>query len=497
MVVLVIGAAIFRLAKPIALCFGTERDFVRRRNLWFALTVAEFAIPNFWAFVLVAIPILIWGRRKDTNPTALYLLLLHAIPPITMDIPVVGINALFRLDNYRLLSFFVLIPTAWRLRQSKDLARLRALTAMDILLIAYGALQVALYVVPDMPDQAFLHDSATNVLRRAFLFYVDVYVLFFVVSRSLSNRRALAEAQAAFCVSCAVMAAVAIFESMRHWLLYVDIAIRWKGVPGAGIYLMRGNSLRALASSANSLSLGYLLAIAFGLWLYLQSHVEPMRKRIIVVLLYWLGLLATYSRGPWLSALVIYFAFAALSPGASSRLFKATGVALLVAAAISLSPLGERIASVTPFLGGSVDVGSIVYRQRLAARSWELIREHPFFGDQLMYSKMEDLRQGQGIIDLVNTYAEVALQYGLIGLALFVGFILVGLFKVYRLARATVPCDPDLALLGVSLVACILGTLVTFTTTSFDLGITKLYYVLGGFAAAYAHLARSPESSRC
>ena len=34
-----------------------------------------------------------------------------------------------------------------------------------------------------------------------------------------------------------------------------------------------------------------------------------------------------------------------------------------------------------------------------------------------------------GLIDLVNTYAEVALFDGLVGLTLFVGFILIALLK--------------------------------------------------------------------
>ena len=80
---------------------------------------------------------------------------------------------------------------------------------------------------------------------------------------------------------------------------------------------------------------------------------------------------------------------------------------------------------------------------------------------------MEYLRQGLGIIDLVNTYAEVALFYGLCGLSLFVGFILVGLYKAFRLARINLHSDPDLASLGISLVACILGTLVMISSDSF------------------------------
>ncbi len=491
-VVIAIAALIFRVTKPIGLQFSTLRDLVLRRNVWFVLTVTAFLSPNFWLFAFVAVPVLTWARRKDTNPVALYLFLLHVIPPISIDIPVVGINTLFSIDNYRLLSFCVLIPTAWRLRRSPDPTRIRGLDWMDALLLSYGALHAVLFVPPDLPNQVLLHDSATNFLRRIFLFFVDVYALYFVVSRSCSNRRKIVEALAAFFIASATMAALSLFETAKHWLLYVDIATRWSNNDIAGFYLTRDGALRAQVSAGHALALGYLLAIAFGFWLYLQSHVNAKRSRFGVALLLWLGLLAAYSRGPLMGAVVVYLTFAALRPNAFPKLFKAAVAAILVAGVIIVSPLGDRIVKVLPFMGGSVDSGTVVYRQALARRAWELMLKNPFFGDQYAYSKMEDLRQGQGIIDLVNSYADVTVFYGLVGLSLFVGFMLIGLAKAYRMSKR-VRSETDLSLLGASLVASIVGVLIMIATSSFILGLPQMFYVLGGFAAAYANLSNAPE----
>src|SRR2546421_645051 len=112
-IILAFAALVFRLAKPVARKFSSECDFSRRRNVWFVLTIVGFISPNFWLFALVAVPLLFSAGRKDTNPVAFYLLLLHVIPAIGIDIPVVGIKRLFQLDIYRLLSFCVLIPTTW------------------------------------------------------------------------------------------------------------------------------------------------------------------------------------------------------------------------------------------------------------------------------------------------------------------------------------------------------------------------------------------------
>src|SRR5262245_10431772 len=111
---------IFRFARPIAMRFTSAEDFSRRRNVWLALTAVAFLSPSFWVFVAVAVPLLVWAGRQDSNPVALYLLLLHVIPPIPVAIPVIGISQLFDLDNYRLLSFCILVPAALRLRRTKD-----------------------------------------------------------------------------------------------------------------------------------------------------------------------------------------------------------------------------------------------------------------------------------------------------------------------------------------------------------------------------------------
>ncbi len=483
MVVLTLALVLFRLAKPLAMHYMGEADFARRRNVWLALTVVGFLSPSFWLYVAIAIPILIWARRKESNPVALYLLLLQVIPSVLIAIPTVGIGELFDLDNYRLLSFCILVPVALRLRRAEHRTPINRLQGMDYLLLAFGALQVVFYVRPDLPNHIILPDSPTNALRRALLFLVDAYALYFAVSRGLSSRRHIVDAMATFCLGCAIMAGVAIFESARHWLLYTDIPMRWAGL--GGFYYEREGVVRAQASAGHALSLGCLLAVAFGFWLYLQTYLPSKRVRILVTMFLWVGLVAAYSRGPWAGAVVIYLAFMAIGPGAFGRIFKAGAVIAGVLGIVSFSPLGERIFKVLPIVGGSTNDATLSYRQKLAARSWELILEHPFFGDQLAYLKMEDLRQGEGIIDLVNSYAEVALFYGFVGLFVFVGFILLGLVQAYQAVRQTLVLDPEYARLGRSLVACILGTLLMLLDSSFMLAYEKMFYILAGLSTAY------------
>ena len=486
-VVLGISIIAFAWLKPIVMQFTGEADYGRRRNLWLVLTCIGFLSPNIWVYAVLAAPVMIWGARKDSNPVALYLILLQVIPPLSVRIPFPGINFLFDFENYRLLSLCILVPAIFRIRQERDPAEVRSWQGMDLLLLAYGVVQTLLFVRPDTPTAFLLHDSTTNMMRRLVLFLLDIYVLYYAVSRSCRSKPKIVDAMAAFCVMCCVMALEAVFESLRHWLLYQAMALRLSpGDYGAQLaYLMRNGVLRAQASAGHSLALGYLLAVAFGFWLYLQPHIESKLRRVSVLAVLWAGLLAAYSRGPWIGAVAIYFVTVALDPKAFGRMARAVATVVFLAGVIALTPLGLRIAAVLPFLGGSVDVGNFDYRQRLASTSWNIILVHPFFGDQDFMSKMQSLRQGQGIIDLVNTYAGTALEYGLVGLALFVGFMLLGMIKGYAFMVGVRQRDGDLARLGTCLLASIAGTLLMLYNSSFAFGYEKMFYVLGGLTAAY------------
>ena len=160
--------------------------------------------------------------------------------------------------------------------------------------------------------------------------------------------------------------------------------------------------------------------------------------------------------------------------------------------------MGDRIFSLLSF--STVSAGdeasfSITYRQRLLERSWDLFTQHPFLGDQLALQKLTDMRQGEGIIDMVNTYVEVSVFHGFIGLSMFVGFILIALVRVNRMVKQSMRSDSDLSMMGLGLIGSIVGTLFMLGACSFIFGYEKLFYVISGLAAAYINLGRSPKLS--
>jgi O-antigen ligase len=497
--VLAIGAVIFWFAKPIAIRYTTNDNYNLRRNVWFTLTIIGFLSSNFFICAFIVGPIILWAARKDTNPICLYLILMQALPSVPVNIPMPGINGLIELNYARLLSMCVLVPIIIQIGRSKSkkLHRSHPFGTMDYLLIGFGILQTVLYIVPDAPNHMIVQDSWTNLLRRGFLFYLDIFVLYYAVSRSCANQNSLKEAIAAFCTSTIVIASIGIVESMRHWLLYVDVGARWRYELFSTIYSMRGGILRAQAASGHPLAFGLLITIGFGLWMYLRRSVSNWWYRNVAQCILILALLLTFSRGPWFGALIVYLSFSALGPHALSKMFKALGGIILVGSALFTTPFGDRIVHVLPFMGGTVDLDSYLYRQQLLASSLEVIKEHPFFGDRFVYRDLESMRQGQGIIDFVNTYAEIALSYGLVGLGLFLGFILSGTLKAYARARAAArkASNDDLCILGVSLVACVVGTLVMIASNSFVGTSVTITYILMGLVAAYSSMCDMDRTS--
>ncbi|HUP08740.1 MAG TPA: O-antigen ligase family protein [Caldimonas sp.] len=478
-VVLAIALIVFAVARPIARAYMSDADFVRRRNVWLFLTACAFLSPSFWIYAGVAAVTCWWAGRRDSNPAAFFLIAFAIIPPVDFYIPVIGINTLFSLNQARILSLLVMLPLALRLFLRNEGGIARRLTLIDVLLVAYITLQVVL-VTP--------FESFTNTLRRSFLFGVDTLIVYYAFSRSMTHRRAIVDAMATFSLACIIYGSIAIFEWAKGWLLYQGVSEGW-GMSVAGSFLMRGQDLRAQASAGHSLTLGYTLTIGFGLWLYVRSAVKSRALRFATTALFCLAIYAAHARGPWLTAVVIYFLYLAISPAGRSMFLKSATVALVTAGILAATPIGQRVIDTLPFIG-TVDQENVIYRRRLAEESWRLVMQNPLFGDPFVASRMEDLRQGQGIIDLMNAYAAVALFTGLVGLALFVGFFLVGTARTYACQRRLQSVSPEVASMGATLVACMLGSLFFMATASIDWVEYVLLACMAGYISAFSISSR-------
>ena len=392
------------------------------------------------------------------------------------------------LGHLRLLSLVVLFPVAVRLARRSDppagdgqpagLADRSRLQA-DLLIVLYVVLQIAL----QMP-----YEALTATLRRVVLIGIDLGLPYYVLSRSCRTRESMVEVMAAFALAMFVLTPLAVVEFFKGWLLYAGLQEQW-GTAQVINYLRRGSFLRAQVTSGHSIVLGYAMTLGFGFWLFLQGRVAPVGWRALAMLTLLVGMAMPSARGPWLGAVLVVLVFLALGPNRGSRTLKTFGALALLSAIAVVSPYGDQIIERLPFIG-TLDEGTVAYRQQLASMSWLLIQQNPWFGTPGYLAYLEDLRQGQGIIDLVNAYAGIALAYGLVTLAVFIWFFGLIIAKCIRSVRSVAQADPDLSLLGASLVACMVGGLFMIATVNLYLSVANLTWSLAGLGVAYVGLVR-------
>lgn len=469
-VVFVIAGFVFTVARPACVRFITPETFDRRRNVWLFLTAVAFIVPSFWLYVAFAAPLLAWLGRKDDNPQALLLFLYFLVPPNQFKVPMIGAEVLFELNQSRLIVLVIIVP--WFLSRINGARVSRALgwNLADSLLCAYVLLQVIL-LAP--------YESFTITMRRGFVLTLDSVAIFYFMSRISPVRAKLVDALLMLCLLGAIFALLAVFENLKSWSLYSNMYARWGAL--GDLWQLRDGRLRALVSTGHALTLGSVLAMAFCFWLWFRGKIDGRWRWMAGAAALLAGLLAANARGPWLTAALAFVMVTFMTVTSFNLALRRAAALVAVAAAVLLSPIGDSVVAKLPFIGED-EWGNVAYRVRLAEMSWRLVWLNPFFGDPFVMRQLEELRQAQGIIDLVNAYATVAMFHGLVGLALYVGVFLYALFHCWKRMRSWRRVDPDMQRLGIVLFAALVSTLFFMATA----GFAKYEYALAGLLISYA-----------
>ena len=231
------------------------------------------------------------------------------------------------------------------------------------------------------------------------------------------------------------------------------------------------------------------MAVALAFYAYAQSFLRDRRVAALLFGLLLIGLYAPVSRGPWIGAAACLVVMLLTGPNKMSRIGKVIAIGIPVAVGLAFSPFGEKLIDLLPFVG-TVDDFNVTYRQRLFEVSMQVMWLHPVFGsfDYLSAPVMQEMVQGEGIIDMVNTYLSIALSYGLVGLGLFVAVFLAAVFSVARgIWQHT--SGSEMQDLGRALHAALVGALITIATVSSILIVPTVYWVLAGLCTGYGVLA--------
>jgi O-antigen ligase len=320
----------------------------------------------------------------------------------------------------------------------------------------------------------------------AILTFLTVALPYYGMSRAAKTGYDFRPIIAAFVYPMLGLAVVGLFETAKNWHLYHHLSHYWGADDTFGGYLYREGLLRAYGPGSQPIVLGTVFQIAIGLLLCLNPSTFRGRHRLVLIGILCLGLLSTVSRGPMVGLAVTLFLYVVLADGRFRNFGRVALIGLFVLWPLTHTAVGQQLLSFLPFIG-DIDPGSISYREKLFDNSMIVIARNPIFGSANFMGtpEMVEMIQGEGIIDIVNTYLQVALEYGLVGLFLFVSIFISVLFRI-RAAMKTLPADAvELKQLGAGLFATLCGILVTIATVSSIKFIPLLYWSLAGLGVAY------------
>lgn len=488
-VILFLATITFAFAARSASAIINREDFTRRRNIWFALTLAAFLSHNFWLFLAITLLLLIYTKRRESNLPALYFFILFVVPVSIVQVPGMGlVNFLFDLTYARVLALLILFPSFLYLRKQSDTPAFGR-TGPDKVLAAYLLLTAILYFREG--SSTYVTYTFTNSLRQVFYLFIDIFLPYFVISRSLKSLQSFRDALLSLVLAIMVLAPMAFFEFAKSWLLYQSLDGLLDLNSGMTGYLARDGMLRAIASTGQPIALGYVMVVGIGLYLFIQRSIQKKFVRRLGMAVLFAGLIAPLSRGPWIGAVVLFVVFFATGRYALRRLISLALAAIIALPLVSVLPGGERVINLLPFIG-TTDKENVDYRENLITNSMIVIARNPWFGSTNYYEtpEMEAMRQGEGIIDMVNSYLGITLEQGWVGVGLFVSFFVLTLFGIYKTMRSIPDRDSEEYLLGRVLLAIQLAIMVMIYTVSSITVIPIVYWAIAGVGVGYAQMVR-------
>ncbi len=457
-----------------------ERELRLWRNAWIFSTASFFLSGSILIYAILIGALSIYVHRVSPRPVFLYIVLLLTAPAVGVNLGIPGLfGSILELSPARILSIAFLLPAAVVLvrdRWQPTLSITDRLVAAFVLLLFLLTLR---------------YGSPTYTMRAAAIILLDIALPYFVFSRSCRDTQSIRTMLTAILFAALPFAMAGLFEFVRGWRLY-DGAIQQWGIVLIQSYLFRDGMLRAASSAIEPISFGFVCMVACGCLLAIRDHLARSWMQVAMAALLCFALIAGLSRGPWLGMAVLIAMFACVRPQGIRNLVKVATIAALPCMLLLFSSYGDRIVRLLPFVG-SVETSNEDYRATLIDATIAVVGRNPLFGSIHFRTEPEILAmiQGQGIVDIVNTYAAIALEFGLVALASFVATfasVLPGLFVM------SFKADPSQTSLVRGMLATLVAILLTIGTVSSVSVIPYIYWAFLG--ACMAVLRSEPQTSQ-
>ncbi len=338
--------------------------------------------------------------------------------------------------------------------------------------------------------------SFSNFLRSSMNVVIDLGLPYYIVSRGVRTLEEVRVAMLWIGCGAVTLATLLIYELYKSWPIY-NVLYADYHLPTLLIVKERAGYLRAAGPFTEPTSVAMVLAICIlCLWLC-RACFRSAWHHLLLLAIAMIGLFAPQSRGAWIG-LILGMVLAELFRGRflsviSKGAVVAAGIVLLLVAA-SVSP---NVSESIGLSGDSSD--SSDYRRMLLDRGMEVFLERPLLGYSVpeLHIRLADLRQGEGIIDFVNTYIWILLMTGIGGLAIFLAPFLFYMRAIWRLRR-TVLGTHEMREAATFLFACLAMTLEMLFFNSFGTRPAVFVFLLFGLSTAFlgSIQAEAPASSR-
>lgn len=453
----------------------------RWRNIYIAATLAAFMIPNFWLVLFAIAFVAIFLGASERNKPALYLLLLFAFPVADELVPGFGgIRNFLSLYPFNILALVILLPMVFVSPENRGVRNVGAMA--DYFFIGFSLVMLAL---------AYRDTSITDGFRQSAAYILTAFGPYLVFSRVTWSKDRLRAATIAFVLPLIILSGIAVIEVVLNWHVYSSVVDNW-GIYERMRYTWRSGFLRAFATVFEPISFGLFLAAAIPMMLALISSLKKNRMLAYAGLAALVvGLVASFSRGPWVGAALAVIVYYVTSGRPLTNLMRVGALGVVGLLALSVTPFGDSLIALIPFVGAS-DTSSIDYRQQLAEIGWSVAMENKWFGseDYMMHPAMQQLVQGQGIIDVVNSYLRVTLETGLVGLTLFAGVSVFSFLAAWRGVGKVRAIDPELANYCQAWLAALASTAIVIATTSSVVAqVAEVHWLLCGMCVGVARTA--------
>lgn len=290
---------------------------------------------------------------------------------------------------------------------------------------------------------SFRGTSFTDGLRAALNYSALFFLTAGIVFKSRTEEWIAGAVYAVIAVGL-LTALISTFESLKGWLLFVPMLDDY-GTSDAhfiSLYKYREGWLRSLAAQGN-LQTGLILSTALIALVLVRRHLANSYLFYMLFAVLTAGLLFTFSRGPVLVGCAVVLVFELLR-------FKSTLTPKMImffgASYIALSLTG--ILDILQPMFAIKDDFNFNYRVRLFDESVDVILNNFLLGSENYIAVLTSrgMVQGEGIVDIVNTYLQIGLEFGGVALAVYVLMLLGAVTRsVARITSSAIRSSTDKA----------------------------------------------------